>query len=170
MFPFAGAVRLICVSAAMVVGATAVALPAWADPNKLMGMLPAGFSSSNCQEATPKPPALEKVTCDQSSEPGGPTAAVFGLFGNANDVASGFQTVAEKVTISPSCPGNQSSPGTWTFASNGQTGGQVECGTIGDDSGKSAVVVWSDNAKLRVGVVRGPDIASLYQWWGKKSG
>ena len=99
---------------------------------------------------------------------GGPLEAAFGLYGNADDMNSGFKNLG--ITIAASCPGGQQSPGPWTYSS-GKTGGQVECGTATNDAGKTApLVVWSDDSKLRVAAVVGNDIDSLYQWWKTKSG
>jgi hypothetical protein len=168
MSPFIVAARLMTIAVcggAAVVGAAAHR--AAADPDVLMGMLPQGFSSSNCKEVTPKGHAVEKVTCDQSSDPGGPSAAAFARYANADDLTSAFQN-ADGVAVASSCPGNIQSPGPWNFTSSGQTAGQVECGTAKDDN--TPVVLWTDNAKLRVAAVSGSDITSLYQWWTKKSG
>lgn len=137
-----------------------------AAPSKLMGMLPEGFSSSNCEAQTSTGLAVEKVNCDQSTVAGGPTAASFALYRNVDDLASGFSSA--KIDLASSCPGDQQSPGPWT--SQGQVGGQVECGTVAGANGKVSVVAWSDNAKLRAAAVQGNDISSLYQWWKTKSG
>lgn len=142
------------------------AASASAAPSKLMSMLPEGFSSSNCQVETPKGLAIEKVNCDQSTASGGPTAASFALYSSLDDLATGFG--GAKFDLHSTCPGNQQSPGPWT--SQGQVGGQVECGTISGTDGKVTVVAWSDNAKLRAAAVQGPDIDALYQWWKQKSG
>jgi hypothetical protein len=173
MSPFAAAARLIAIatwSGAAVLASTAngVAAPP-GDSGTLMGMLPQGFSSANCQVATPTPPALEKVTCDQSSDPAGPAGAVFARYGNLNDLATGFQMASDKVVVASSCPGNQASPGTWTYGNSNQTAGQVECGTAKENNTEFAVI-WTDNAKLRAAAVGGSDIGSLYKWWTHESG
>jgi len=145
-------------------------VPALGDQSTLMGMLPQGFSSGNCHQQSAKPPALEKVNCDQSTDANGPTAAVFALYANADALTTGFQSAGNDVTVSSNCPGNQESPGPWTY-SNNQVGGQVECGTMGGDNNAAvAVVVWTDNSKMRAAAVQGPDISALYQWWKTKSG
>jgi len=138
------------------------------DPSQLMSMLPSGFSSSNCKQESPKPPAVEKVSCDQSTESGGPTAASFALYQNVDDLNAAFQGV--KMTVSPQCPLDQQSPGPWGYGSGEKNGGQVECGTIDDSGSTVAVVVWTDKAKMRAAAVQGSDISSLYQWWRTKSG
>ncbi len=151
---------------AAVLGATAHR--AAADPDVLMGMLPQGFSSSNCKEVTPKGHAVEKVNCDKSTDPGGPTSATFARYASVDDLTTAFQNAADGVTVASSCPGDVKSPGPWNYTSSGQTAGQVECATGKDDN--ASVVLWTDNAKLRAAAVSGTDITSLYQWWTKKSG
>ncbi|OBK21801.1 hypothetical protein A5634_09445 [Mycobacterium asiaticum] len=141
---------------------------ATAAPGKLMGMLPEGFSSSNCETKTPKPPAIEKVACGQSTVSGGPAVASFGLFQNVTDLETGFGNVPDGVT-SVACPGNKPSPGPWTY-SNGNTGGQVQCATGTADSGKFAMIVWTNRNKLRIGAVRSTDGAGLYRWWQSNAG
>jgi len=174
MFYFATASRLIAIatlSGAAVLGSMVNGVAkASGDPSTLMGMLPQGFSPSNCQQATPEPPALEKVTCDQSTDSDGPTSALFALYGNLDDLATKFQSAGSKMTAASSCPGDQQSPGPWTYGSSGKTGGQVECGSISDSNTTLAVVMWTDNSKLRAAVVTGPNISTLYQWWKTKSG
>ncbi|MDT5225493.1 MAG: hypothetical protein QOG19_2900 [Mycobacterium sp.] len=170
MSRFMCATKVIVVAAMLGPGAC-LAATASAEPSKLMGMLPEGFSSSNCEVKPAKSPAIEKVTCDKSSVAGGPSEAAFGLYGNLDDMQTGFKQLGgDKITIASSCPGNQVSPGPWTYGSSGKTGGQVECATIPMDSVNHPIVVWSDDSKLRVGLVVGNDIDTLYQWWKAKSG
>ncbi|OBK95094.1 hypothetical protein A5645_13760 [Mycobacterium asiaticum] len=162
--------ELLCV-AAVLVPAAGHPPTASADPSKLMGMLPEGFSSSNCQVKPAKAPAVEKVTCDESTVSGGPSEAAFGLFGNPDDMQASFKQVGgDKMTIQSSCPGNQVSPGPWTYGSSGKTGGQVECATMTLNSVTHPIVVWSDESKLRVAMIVGADMDGLYQWWRTKSG
>ena len=165
--------RVTCVTRMVLVGvflgAYVVSAPgASAAPSKLMGMLPEGFSSSNCDVKTPKAPAIESVGCDQSSVSGGPAGAAFSLFGNLDDMNTAFDKA--NVATSSTCPGNTASPGPWSYGSGGKNGGQRECGTATSGSTKYAVVLWSDNSKLRTALVMGSDITSLYQWWKAKSG
>ena len=167
MLDFENAVKLIAVGAfsgAAVFGFGAGT--AIGDTGKLMATLPPGFSSANCQEATPDAPAVEAVNCDKSSEAGGPTGAAFILYSNPDDMAAGFKKA--KLTLASSCPGNERSPGPWGHGTSSTDGGQVECGTVQADSGTTPAVVWSDSAKLRVGMILGTDINSLYQWWKAK--
>jgi hypothetical protein len=168
----AGAARLIAIA---VCGGAAVLVStpncAAAPSGKLMEMLPQGFSSANCQEKTASQPALERVMCDQSSDPSGPSYAVFLLYANPSDLATDFQQGpgSSGYTVVSSCPGGKASPGTWSSGNSSQTAGQVECATSVESK---PTVIWTDNAKLRLAVVegKGKDIASLYQWWSDKSG
>ena len=171
-----GVGRLIAIAACS--GAAVLVWPAncaAAPSGKLMDMLPQGFSSTNCQEKDPSPPgvdppALERVMCDPSSDPSGPSFAVFLLFANPTDLANGFQQGpgSSGYTVASSCPGGIASPGAWNYRNSGQTSGQVECGTSVEGN---PAVIWTDNAKLRLACVegKGQDIASLYQWWSDKS-
>ncbi len=172
MSVYTDAARLIVIAAC---GGAAVLVStancAAAPSGKLMEMLPPGFSSANCQEKSASAPAVERVMCDQSSDPSGPSYAVFLLYANPGDLATDFQhgPGSSGYTIASSCPGGKASPGAWSLGNSSQTAGQVECATSVE--GKPTVI-WTDNAKLRLAVVEGSgkDIASLYRWWGDKSG
>jgi hypothetical protein len=167
---FTRAARLIAIpvcSGAAVLGSTANGAASPSDT--LMGMLPQGFSSANCQEA-PKKTALAKVTCDQNSDPAGPAAAVFALYGNLDELAAQFQDTADRGAVATSCPGGQASPGTWSDSSSGQTGGQAECATMSMGGDSKPAVIWTDNGKMMAAAIIGSDMTSLYQWWIKKSG
>jgi hypothetical protein len=173
VFDFAKSARLAAVAALGGVAVFGAALngaeTAWGDPGKLMSMLPQGFSSSNCHQETPKPPALDRVSCDQSSESDGPSGAKFALYGSLDDLLTGFDNV--KINLASRCPGDQQSPGPWGYGSGEKNSGQVECGTIdGDNNTQIPVVLWTDKAKLRLAQIKGSDIDSLYQWWKTKSG
>jgi hypothetical protein len=170
MSPFTGAARLIAIAACSGAAVLSSTANGSGNPGALMGMLPQGFSSANCAEATADiAPALEEVNCLQTSDPALPGLAVFVLYGNLNDLATWFQNFAQApsngMTV-VSCPGGQASPGTWT-------GGQVECGTVASDGTTNSAVVWTNNAKLMGNYILGTptqDLASLYQWWSTNSG
>ena len=161
---FAGAARLVGIAAwcgAAVLGSTANGAAAPLG-STLMGMLPQGFSAANCREVKPKRPELEKVTCSQSTDPAGPVGAEFALFANPDDLAAGFAGAGGTIVIAPSCPAGQPSPGPWNS-------GMVECGAPKRDQ-KLSAVAWTNNTKLVVGGVWGPDMDLLYQWWRANSG
>ncbi len=113
-----GAARLITIAAcggAAVLSSTANC--AAAPSGKLMDMLPQGFSATNCQEKAPVEGALERVMCGQSSDPGGPSYAVFLLYGSGSDLATEFRQGPGRsgYTVASSCPGGGASPGTWSY-------------------------------------------------------
>jgi hypothetical protein len=171
MSSFRAAMRWITIaacSAAAVLGSAANSAAA-PTGDTLMGTLPQGFSSTNCKAETPRAPALEKVNCEKSSDPAGPNGAAFGLYANLDDLASALDVITRQMAVSPTCPGNQKSPGNWLYGSSNQAAGRVACGTTSDDSSIYAIA-WTDNAKLRAAVVIGPEITDLYRWWSSKSG
>jgi hypothetical protein len=167
-----GAARMVAVAACSgAVLITSIANGAAAPTGTLMGSLPPGYSSANCQEATAPDGFVEKVTCGQNSDPAGPASAIFWLLPNTDGLAAAFQGAGTGMTVASSCPGGQVSPGTWHYKSSpDQPAGQVECGTTNSDGTEVAMVVWTDNAKLRAALIGGTDMASLYQWWSTKSG
>ncbi len=168
----AGAARLIMVAAssgAAVLGS--VAYGAAAPSDRLMGMLPQGYSSANCQQVTAPEGFLEKVTCGQNADPSGPATGTFWLVPNKDVLAAAFQGAGTGMTVASSCPGGQASPGTWHYTSTpDQPAGQVECGTINNEGTTVAMVVWTDNARMETALIGGMDMTTLYKWWGAKSG
>jgi hypothetical protein len=168
MSPFTGAAKLIALvvcSGAAVLGSTANS--AGSPSGTLMRTLPRGYDSTNCQEVTPPDGMLEKVTCNQNSDPAGPGSAIFWLLPNKDGLAGAFQGAGNKMTVASSCPGGQASPGSWHYDSSpDQSAGQVECGTINSGGTTVSMVVWTDYTKMRAALIGGTDIASLYKWWG----
>lgn len=157
------------IAAVMTLGFVAgVAPTASAAPGKLMGMLPEGFSSSNCEAKAPTAPAVEKVTCGANTVSGGPMAGSFALYENVADLETGFGKSSDTMTV-VACPGDKESPGPWTYR-NGNTGGTVQCATTTIKADKYAMIVWSNRNKLRMGAVQSKDGASLYKWWQANAG
>ncbi len=166
---YPGAARLIAIAAcsgAAVVGSAADC--AAAPTGQLMTMLPQGFSSANCQEKDPVEGSVERVMCDHSTDPSGPSYALFLLFTNPGDMATAFQQGPGQsgYTLASSCPGGTTSPGQWSYNNANQPAGLVQCATSVE--GKPSII-WTDNAKLRIALVEGRDGPSLYQWWRDKS-
>lgn len=164
------AARLVAIAAcggAVVLSSTANS--AAAPSGKLMEMLPPGFSSANCVEKQASGPAVERVTCDQNSDTGGPSYALFLLYANSSDLASEFKTgpASGGYKVSSTCPGGKGSPAEWSEGSS-QTAGQVECAVSSEGY---PTVIWSDTSKLRVGVLegKGETIDSLFKWWSEKA-
>jgi hypothetical protein len=136
-----------------------------ADPKaQLMGLLPAGFAADNCKPAATAPSgALAEVDCGQNDDAAGPAGGVFWLWANRADMAHGFQAAIGTITLAD-CSDNSESPGTWQNTSTpDQVAGSVACGN--DTKRNQAQLVWTDNSKQLAGVVFGPTVAALNQWW-----
>jgi hypothetical protein len=158
-------------SAAALIGGFAFAgtAPATADPNTgnssdvntLAGSLAKGYGPNNCKSADVSgTKELAEFDCAQNPDPNGPAAAVYMLFANGTDLAAAFSSNLKDMTQN-ACGGNVQSPGTWS--QNGQTGGQLACGTYQN----AAVILWTTDSKNVLGHLRasGTDIGSLYKWW-----
>lgn len=164
-----GAAKLTAIAAfsgAALLGSTAVSSAS----GKLMEMLPQGFSSTNCVEKQASGPAVERVTCDASSDASGPSYALFLLYASSSDLASEFKSgpASGGYKVSSSCPGGKASPGDWSYGNSSQAAGEVECATSSEGY---PTIIWSDTSKLRVGVVegKGKDMDALFKWWSDKS-
>jgi hypothetical protein len=160
-----GAIRSIAIAACSGAAVLGSAGNCAAEPSgKLMGMLPSGFSSTNCQQVDPAAGSAERVRCDHGTgAPDGPTYAVFLLYASPADLATQFQQAAKNgYTLASSCTPTIASPSTWKRDNSSQVAGQIECGKSVD--GQSAII-WTDTAKPWLAIVHGKDSASLYQWW-----
>lgn len=141
---------------------------ATADPQAgrdLQRSLPKGYPAGACEpDATPDG-ALAAVSCGANTDPGGPRAATYTLFGD--DVALDQAlagVVAEVRTVI--CPGNIQSPGPWRRnATPEKVSGTLFCGQDGD----RAIVAWTDVEKQTLNRVEGQDLPALYTWWSSHS-
>ena len=93
---------------------TVTTAPAVDQHSKLLGLLPAGYPSGACTASTPKSTsiwanALAMVDCDQNTNPGGPSRAVYGLFANQDQLKKAFDDDVAAVQLMD-CPGAGSSP------------------------------------------------------------
>lgn len=150
---------------ALVGAATATADPGTgntADINTLATTLSKGYGLNNCQPAQLSGPILAELDCGQSPDDNGPAAGVYQLFTSGSDLAAAFTSGINGVSLSP-CGDNGQSPGTWHQGSNGQTAGQVACGTYKN----AAVITWTTDAKNVLSHIRASntDVSALYQWW-----
>ena len=133
--------------------------------SKLMGMLPAGFDSSNCAPAD-QGISDALVTLDCGQNPNGPSSARFSLFDSQRTMDSKFKIFVSEDQLSP-CPGGAQSPGTWSYnASSGQVAGQIACGTYQG----TPDLTWTQNAELMLGNIQGPSLDSLYDYWSHPAG
>jgi hypothetical protein len=127
----------------------------------LIGVLPHGYSADNCTPITPSGSAIAAVHCAASTDPGGPTQAVFALYTTPADTEDAFRATTGDDALT-ACPDNEPSPGTWHYnATPDQVAGSIACGTYNGQT----ELIWTDHSKLLTAVVEGPDITSLYRWW-----
>ena len=129
---------------------------------RIVGLLPPGYTAAACARATdPFPNAVASLDCSQNSGSPNPTYARFTLYDDLDALTDDFQETADGMALS-ACPGgNPWGPGTWTLGSNA-VGGQIVCGTVGDRPN----IAWTRDAQLLLATVNGgADLGSLYQWW-----
>jgi serine/threonine-protein kinase len=130
----------------------------------LLALIPQGYPTSVCEVASPPAPgALATVDCGLSTQPGGPHAARYSLFGDVDQLAQHFaDSVGENEEIFP-CPGSDmDSPADWNYKrSPDVVAGQVACGTYQGN----ADVVWTQNDELLLVDVQSPDMDELHAWW-----
>jgi hypothetical protein len=169
MSPFTNALRAATAIALMgsfaVAGsATAIAEPntgSAADMNTLAASLSKGYGLNNCkpQELT-ESGELAELVCGQSPDSSGPGSGVYALFSNGTNLGSAFSSTIKDVSLT-ACGDAGQSPGTWK--QNGQTGGQIACGTYKN----YATLTWTTDAKNVLGHLTSSnsDVNALYQWW-----
>jgi hypothetical protein len=139
------------------------------EADRLLRMVPAGYSSSECKAvATPKN-ALAQVNCDANSDAGGPLSATYTLSSGKAALDTAFNDIVAASTR-VDCPGNIQSPGPWRRnATPEKVSGVLFCGVQGD----RPTVVWTDEARLVVSAVQsgpgGPTFDQLYAWWSSHS-
>jgi serine/threonine-protein kinase len=131
---------------------------------KLLALIPQGYPTSVCEIASPPAPgALATVDCGLSTQPGGPHAARYSLFADADLLAERFAaSIAENEEIFR-CPGSDlDSPTDWNYKrSPDVAAGQVACGTYQGN----ADVMWTQNDELLLADVQSPNMDELHNWW-----
>jgi len=164
MFTFVQCARTMtaaCVSIVTFFGtsATATADPADNQANnaKLFALLSGGYTPADCQAGKqyPEDPFLARLGCGRNSQPGGPNAATYSLYGNVADLNKTFDQYGASIP----CPGT-SNPGPTAWP-----GGMVKCGHGFYPQQSQSMVTWTRAADLVVVNAQGPDLASLYAWW-----
>jgi serine/threonine-protein kinase len=136
-----------------------------ADDDKLIGFVSTGgYQRSTCTPQHPaKDDALSTLECDAVD--GGPDGATFWLYADQSALDDAFKNVTSNVSLE-TCPDGTTSPGNWHYTSNRTvTAGQLACGTQNGE----AVVMWSEDSKDFVAMVRGPELKDLFTWWQKES-
>lgn len=132
-----------------------------ADMNTLAANLSKGYGLNNCkpQELT-ESGELAELLCGQSPDSSGPGSGVYALFSNGTNLGAAFSSTIKDVSLA-ACGDAGQSPGTWK--QNGQTGGQIACGTYKN----YATLTWTTDAKNVLGhlTASNSDVNALYQWW-----
>jgi hypothetical protein len=140
------------------------------DEQRIVGLLPPGYSAAACARAiNPFPNAIASLDCSQSANSDTPAYARFTLYNDLDALTGDFQQTADGMVVSP-CPGGNTwpGPGTWTYGANAdQIGGKIICGTVAD----RANIAWTRDPQLLLATVNGgPNLNSLYQWWRRYGG
>jgi hypothetical protein len=155
MFTFVEGVRVmtaVCVSVVTFFGisATATADPPdnQANNDKLFALLSGGYTPADCQ-------AGRGFGCGRNSQPGGPNAVTYSLYGNTADVNKTFNLYGASIP----CPGT-TDPGPTAWP-----GGTMKCGHDFYPHTSQSMLTWTKDADLVVVNAEGPDLASLYAWW-----
>jgi serine/threonine protein kinase len=136
-----------------------------ADDDKLVGLIAhSGYLRSTCTPQHPaKDGALSTLECDALN--GGPESATFWLYGDQGALDDPFKNVTSNATLQ-TCPDGTASPGKWHYTNNPTAmAGQLACGT---DNGQ-ANVMWTEDSKEFVALIRGSALPDLFTWWQKKS-
>ncbi|MBV9515966.1 MAG: hypothetical protein JO280_18300 [Mycobacteriaceae bacterium] len=164
MFTFvrrAQAMTAVCVSVVAFFGASAMAA---ADPpdnqannDKLFSLLSGGYTPAECRAGNqyPQDPFLARLGCGRNSQPGGPNAAIYSLYGNSADLSKAFNNYGASIP----CPGTtDQGPVAWQ-------GGMMKCGHDFYPQQSQYILTWTRDADLVVVNVDGPDLNGLYNWW-----
>lgn len=144
--------------------ATASAAPntgSAADMNTLAASLSKGYGLNNCKpQELSETGELAELLCGQSPDSNGPGSGVYALFSDSTNLGSAFSSTIKDVSLA-ACGDAGQSPGTWK--QNGQTGGQIACGTYKN----YATLTWTTDAKNVLGHLTSSnaDVNALYQWW-----
>lgn len=138
------------------------------DEQKIVNLLPPGFSAGGCVTATDPPAPLDATASLQCAANGGskgPTTGRFTLWRDVETMSGDFrsQTGGNPWFTPVPCPGVGGSTGSWSYNTTpDQASGEVLCGSYQG----APNVEWTRNAQLlTLDVNGGPDIESLFQWW-----
>jgi hypothetical protein len=139
------------------------------DTDRLMRLVPAGYSTDVCKPVAAPKDALAQVDCGKNSDVGGPLTATYTLVESKAALDAALNGIV-KASTTVNCPGNIQSPGPWRRnATPDKTSGVLFCGV--KDS--RPTVAWTDDARLVVSQVQsgrdGPTFDELYAWWSSHS-
>jgi serine/threonine-protein kinase len=131
---------------------------------QLMALIPPGYPTSVCEKAVPPAPgALATVDCRKSTQPGGPAAARYSIFTNADALAEQFDSSIKENEELLRCPGaDADSPITWHYQASPDTvAGSIACGTYQGN----ADIVWTQDDDLLLADVQSDNMDDLHNWW-----
>lgn len=133
---------------------------------RLLSLLPLGYAPGTCRPFLPPKDALARVICDKNVDAGGPSRAIYTLFGETATLRQFFDGLL-RTDIMVNCPGESKSPTGWHRPESPQVGGMVFCAV----QESSPTVVWTNEAQLMIflaqGDPEGPNLDQLYAWWKK---
>lgn len=137
--------------------------------DRLMRLIPAGYSPDACKPDGAPKDALAQVSCAKNSDPGGPLTATYTLVENKAALDAALNGIVQASTR-VNCPGNIQSPGPWRRnATPNKVSGVLFCGV---QDGRPTVA-WTDEARAVVSKVQsgpgGPTFDELYAWWSSHS-
>ncbi len=138
-------------------------------PERLVGMLPRGYSADACETVVPREGALAQASCQRNDDPGGPLSATYMLADSERTLEELFSGIVATLSV-VDCPGNIQSPGPWRRnAAPDRVAGTLVCGF--DES--TSTVAWTTDSQLLVSKVQsgpqGPNMVQLYDWWSSHS-
>jgi serine/threonine kinase PknH len=164
MFTFVRGARVMAAACVSVVTFVGTSTTASADPtdnrannDKLFALLSGGYVPGDCRASTqyPQDPFLARIGCGRNSQPGGPNAATYSLYGNIADLNKIFNQYGASI----SCPGT-TDPGPIAWQR-----GMMKCGHAFYPQQSQSTLTWTKDADLVVVNVEGPNLATLYAWW-----
>jgi hypothetical protein len=139
------------------------------DADRLLRLVPAGYSSDACKPGRAPKDALAQVSCDQNSDAGGPLSATYTLVDNNAALNAAFNGIVQDSTR-VNCTDNIQSPGPWRRNTTpDKTSGVLFRGV---QDGRP-MVAWTEDAMLVLSEVQsgqqGPTFDELYAWWSSHS-
>jgi hypothetical protein len=164
MFTFVQSARAITAACVSLVTFSGTSATASADPtdnqannDKLFALLSGGYTPADCHAGKqyPEDPFLARLGCGRNSQPCGPSAATYSLYGNIANLNKTFNLYGASIP----CPGTSDPrPVAWQ-------GGMVKCGHDIYPQQSQSMLTWTKDADLLVVNAEGPDLASLHAWW-----